>query len=262
MLGPAQCACFRYIHATRLSASVWVIHVVLLCTLLCGPHVTWFTDAPQDCVYTEAVGHVCPCPTSALAHFGWCLQIYKETCKAITYDCTTDILSASCATDATLSTFTNTSLEDASHCFSGFGYLYGRIIANVGGVLDCQLSPSAIAEAPNAQLLVEAQMEAEPEPEAEGPAADGEPEPEPEPEVEGEYEPEPEPEDLCGLVYNYYSKYDATGMDAPDGVSLTYPCSSAHPKPCNSCHLFLVNAVLSAGTLLTLSGCPMLVHLP
>lgn len=166
------------------------------------------------------------------------LQIYKETCRQIDYDCTIDTITASCPTDATMTTFTNSSFPDATDC-----YYYGAI-ANVGGVLTCDTSIYALPPAAEEEILLLTEPEPEPESEGEG---------EPEPEGEGETEPEPEAEaeaevnaiweayfGSCGSnAYQYHSKFDDTGLNAPDGVSGDGVCSCTFffvvpckPLPC------------------------------
>ncbi len=74
--------------------------------------------------------------------FGSCtcgLQNYKETCKDISYDCSTYIITATCGNDKTnvseASAFNTSSLHDAYTCEGN--------IENVWGILKCQPAPSS-----------------------------------------------------------------------------------------------------------------------
>ena len=63
------------------------------------------------------------------------LQTYKETCAEISYDSSTDVLTAQCSSNATLQDSTS----------SGYTTLYGACqcttnIANTDGVLQCVLA--------------------------------------------------------------------------------------------------------------------------
>ena len=75
------------------------------------------------------------------------MQSYKETCKDIVYDCTTDLLTATCGNNVADSIFNTSSLANASECV----YLTpSYTIANIWGFLQCQTLPISAEEEPPA----------------------------------------------------------------------------------------------------------------
>lgn len=82
-----------------------------------------------------ACSNSCRC-LQQLVHLVLCgLQNYKETCKNIGYDCTTDEIYAECGNgkqgSAHMTAYPYSSFSDASFCEGN--------LANVDGALQCQL---------------------------------------------------------------------------------------------------------------------------